>query len=71
MPYRHAHYYLLLLLPLAFLAFWPRYFSDLRAAPLAFHVHGLAGTRLGPADRLPELGDPPSPQCPAPQRRPI
>ena len=44
MPYRHAHYYLLLLLPFAFLAFWPRYFSDLGGAPPAFHVHGMAGT---------------------------
>jgi hypothetical protein len=39
-PYRHAHYWLLLLFPLTGLAFWPNYFSDPGAAPLAFHVHG-------------------------------
>jgi hypothetical protein len=40
MPYRHAHYWLLLLFPLTALAFWPDYFSDPGGAPLAFHVHG-------------------------------
>ena len=44
MPYRHAHYHLLLCCHSPSWPFWPRYFSDLRAAPLAFHVHGLAGT---------------------------
>lgn len=40
MPYRHAHWYLLLLFPLTGLAFWPAYFSKLGASPYAFHVHG-------------------------------
>jgi len=40
MPYRHAHYWLLLLFPLTGLAFWPNYFSNPGGAPLAFHVHG-------------------------------
>lgn len=40
MPYRRAHYWLLLLFPLAGLAFWPAYFADLRGAPWAFHLHG-------------------------------
>jgi hypothetical protein len=44
MPYRNAHYWLLLLLPLTALAFWPSYFGDLRAAPYAFHVHGATAT---------------------------
>lgn len=40
MPYRHAHWYLLLLFPLTGLAFWPNYFSKFADSPLAFHVHG-------------------------------
>jgi hypothetical protein len=44
MPYRHAHWYLLLLFPLTGLAFWPAYFSKLAAAPSAFHVHGLTAS---------------------------
>lgn len=41
MPYRHAHWYLLLLFPLTGLAFWPNYFSKFSASPYAFHVHGI------------------------------
>ena len=41
MPYRHAHFYLLLLFPLAALAFWPNYFSIVRSAPFALHAHGV------------------------------
>jgi uncharacterized membrane protein YozB (DUF420 family) len=44
MPYRNAHYWVLLLLPLTALAFWPSYFGDLSAAPYAFHVHGVTAT---------------------------
>lgn len=44
MPYRRAHYWLLLLFPLTGLAFWPAYFSDMPAAPYAFHVHGVTGS---------------------------
>jgi hypothetical protein len=44
MPYRHAHWYLLLLFPLTGLAFWPAYFSKFGAAPSAFHVHGLTAS---------------------------
>ena len=44
MPYRHAHYYLLLLLPLAVLAFWPSYFANLAGSSPTFHLHGLTGT---------------------------
>jgi hypothetical protein len=44
MPYRHAHWFLLLLFPLTGLAFWPNYFSDLRGAPGAFHVHGFTAS---------------------------
>ncbi len=44
MPYRHAHWYLLLLFPLTGLAFWPAYFSKFADAPSAFHVHGLTAS---------------------------
>jgi hypothetical protein len=44
MPHRHAHFYLLLLIPLVALAFWPAYFSVLRTAPIAFHVHGVTAS---------------------------
>ena len=39
MPFRHAHYYVLLLFPAAFLAFWFQFFSRLPEATLAVHVH--------------------------------
>ena len=44
MPYRHAHWYLLLLFPLTALAFWPNYFAQFRASPYAFHVHGVTAS---------------------------
>jgi hypothetical protein len=44
MPYRHAHWYLLLLFPLTGLAFWPAYFSKFAASPYAFHVHGVTAS---------------------------
>lgn len=44
MPYRHAHWYLLLLFPLTGLAFWPAYFSRVGASPVAFHVHGVTAS---------------------------
>lgn len=44
MPYRHAHYYLLLLLPLTLLAFWPNYFAALGSAPIGLHVHGVTAS---------------------------
>ncbi|HYE28108.1 MAG TPA: hypothetical protein VEA61_07725 [Allosphingosinicella sp.] len=44
MPYRHAHWYLLLLFPLTGLAFWPNYFSKLSDSPYAFHVHGVTAS---------------------------
>ena len=44
MPYRHAHWYLLALFPLAGLAFWPSYLSQLRTAPGEFHLHGITAT---------------------------
>ena len=44
MRYRTAHWWLAALLPLIVVAFWPGYFSDLRGASYARHVHGIAGT---------------------------
>ena len=44
MPYRHAHWYLLSLFPLAGLAFWPSYLSQFRSASIEFHMHGITAT---------------------------
>jgi hypothetical protein len=44
MPYRRAHFWLLLLFPLTALAFWPAYFSKLTTSSVAFHVHGITAS---------------------------
>lgn len=44
MPYRHAHWFLLAILPLAGLAFWRNYLSQVSTAPLEFHAHGITAT---------------------------
>ena len=44
MPYKTAHFYLLALIPITFIAFWPSYFGVLSSAPLAHHLHGVTGT---------------------------
>ena len=44
MPFSKTHYFMLALLPLTVLAFWPSYFGNLRAAPVAHHLHGVTGT---------------------------
>jgi hypothetical protein len=44
MPYRHAHWYVLALLPLAGLAFWPSYFGQFRTAGAEMHAHGITAT---------------------------
>src|SRR4051812_41997624 len=44
MPYRYAHYYLLLLMALTALAFWPMYFSVLPNAGVALHIHGFTAS---------------------------
>lgn len=44
MPYRHAHWYLLALFPLAALAFWRSYLSQLGTASMEFHLHGITAT---------------------------
>lgn len=44
MPYSKAHWFMLALLPVTLLAFWPSYFGILREAPFAHHLHGITGT---------------------------
>lgn len=44
MPYSKSHWFMLALLPVTLLAFWPSYFGVLREAPLAHHLHGVTGT---------------------------
>lgn len=41
MPYPRAYLYLLGLVPLVGLAFWPRYFARMDETPWAIHVHGV------------------------------
>jgi hypothetical protein len=43
MPYRHAHYYPLLLI-LTAVAFWPIYFSVLPSAGIELHIHGFTAS---------------------------
>lgn len=45
MPYRHAHWFVLVLLvPAIAMAFWRDYFGVIGSAPLAFHAHGLTAS---------------------------
>ncbi len=44
MPFRHAHYYIVMLIGLTVIAFWPGYFSVLSKAPWGFHFHGITAT---------------------------
>ena len=44
MPYRHAHFYLLLLMVLTGIAFWPMYFAVMPTAPIAVHVHSFTSS---------------------------
>lgn len=41
MPYRYAHLWLLALLPLIGVAFWPGYLGQFGKAPFALHAHGM------------------------------
>lgn len=42
MPYRHAHYFVGLVLLVIMAGFWASYFAASRPAPLAFHVHAIS-----------------------------
>lgn len=44
MPYRHAHWYLLALFPVAAFVFWPSYLSQFTTASMEFHAHGITAT---------------------------
>jgi hypothetical protein len=44
MPYRHAHYYLVLLVMLTVPAFWPTYFSVISDANVALHIHSFTAS---------------------------
>lgn len=44
MPFRHAHFYVLSLFPLAALAFWPNYLSSFAASPASYHFHGVSAS---------------------------
>lgn len=44
LPYKYAPYAAILILLVIFIGFWPRFFSSMGSAPLAFHVHGITST---------------------------
>ena len=44
MPFRHAHWWILALFPVAALAFWPNYLSVISTSPLAYHIHGITAS---------------------------
>lgn len=44
MPFRHAHWWVLLLFPVAALAFWPQYLSALPTSPASYHFHGITAS---------------------------
>ena len=44
MPYRTAPYWIVGLLALTVIGFWPGYFSVLGTAPWGFHLHGITAT---------------------------
>lgn len=44
MPYRHAHWWILGLVPFIIFAFWPSYLSILSTSPPSFHLHGITAS---------------------------
>lgn len=44
MPFRHAHWFVLALFPLAAIAFWRGYVSVLATSPIEYHLHGISAT---------------------------
>jgi hypothetical protein len=44
MPYRNAHWWILLLFPAVGLAFWPGYFSQLGGVSWILHAHGITAS---------------------------
>ena len=44
MPYRHAHYYVLVVIAVIVAGFWPSYFAVWGTVPWQFHAHGVAAS---------------------------
>ncbi|HEU4704431.1 MAG TPA: hypothetical protein VFS45_01800 [Sphingomicrobium sp.] len=44
MPYRHAPYYVLAVIAVIALGFWPSYFAKWGSVPWQFHAHGVAAS---------------------------
>jgi hypothetical protein len=44
MPYRHAHYYVLVVIAVIVAGFWPSYFAAWGSVPWQFHAHGVAAS---------------------------
>ena len=44
MPYRHAHYYVLAVMAVIIVGFWPSYFVKWGVVPWQFHAHGVAAS---------------------------
>ena len=44
MPYRHAHYYVLIVIAVIVAGFWPSYFAAWGSVPWQFHAHGVAAS---------------------------
>jgi hypothetical protein len=44
MPFRHAHWWILALFPIAALAFWFSYLSVLSTSPASYHLHGITAS---------------------------
>lgn len=44
MPYRHAHYYVLVVMGVIMAGFWPSYFAVWGSVPWQFHAHGVAAS---------------------------
>ncbi|HVM23223.1 MAG TPA: hypothetical protein VM308_08005 [Sphingomicrobium sp.] len=44
MPYRHAPYYMLVVIAVIVVGFWPSYFSVSTNVPWQFHAHGVAAS---------------------------
>jgi hypothetical protein len=44
MPYRNAHLYMIGVIGVLILGFWPSYFAVLRSSPWQFHAHGVASS---------------------------
>jgi hypothetical protein len=44
MPYRYAHYYVLVVIAVILGGFWPSYFTQWEEVPWQFHAHGIAAS---------------------------